>query len=213
STGGFDLGHPDVVRLAKAFPHLQGITLMGTEYHPQWQRRLDLYSLEPLALYCPGLEIVAIELDATGTELARRPPPSYQPSAISWLLLLWSPISSSRAVVSYLLSWFPQLVRVLVEEHSSYAERWQRVQEQIMAQAIAREEQCSAEDDPAQAPDTSNFEGAIDFQCRNGPVSEQKNEVCHLTLGSARDPLTFWNAQEMATPARLQGSDITEWLR
>lgn len=126
--GGFDLADSTILRMTEAWPSLERLKLSGLQ-RPTWDRRLSLRALVPLALNCPKLRTLALELDATRVAYDRNPPRPATPHCLRHISVLWSPIGSHRVVAGFLSVVFPGVRAVLVADDvdERAARRWDLV--------------------------------------------------------------------------------------
>ncbi|TRM58343.1 hypothetical protein BD626DRAFT_573762 [Schizophyllum amplum] len=135
--GGFDLEPATLERMATTWPAMKMLSLRGV-VRPEWQRRLTLYALVPLAMHCPKLNNLELEFDGTGVSFDQNPPRPDTPSPLTALAVKWSPINSSRAVAAFLSVYFPHLRHVEASDELP-GKRWGRVGELVPVFSKIRE--------------------------------------------------------------------------
>lgn len=120
---GFDLEPVTLERMATAWPAVERLSLRST-IHLEWQRRLTVYALVPLAMHCPDLRDLDLEIDGTGVSFDQNLP---DPSTLSPL----SPIHDSRAVASFLSIYFRQLASIHSNANRTPGELWRHVRKLV----------------------------------------------------------------------------------
>ncbi|TRM62956.1 hypothetical protein BD626DRAFT_403511 [Schizophyllum amplum] len=129
---GFDLIPATIERMATAWPAVEMLSLRST-FTPYWQpRRLTLYALVPLAMQCPNLCYLELEMDGTDVSIDQIPPHPNTLSPLSKLSVLWSPIHDSHAVASFLSIYFPQLATIHFNATGIPCEHWRHVRKLVM---------------------------------------------------------------------------------
>ncbi|TRM58331.1 hypothetical protein BD626DRAFT_410696 [Schizophyllum amplum] len=141
-TGGFDFADETVQRMAETWPRLKNLRLYAKE-PATWERHLTLDALASLAMHCPDLQCLEIEVDATGVTYDRNPPRPAKPPSLSSISFHWSPITSARVVAGFLSVIFPNLTDTDANEDADEAakKRWRRVGSTAKLFAMLREQE------------------------------------------------------------------------
>ena len=142
-SSNLDLGDDDVIRIAKAWPHLNTFII-----HP-WKPskpRLTLHALTTLAMHCPELEFLVISIDATTVidyEDEKQPGKVRFDSRLRNLNVYHSPIDDPGHVAAFIADIFPNVTNVFVayESHAVNKQKWKEVERMIPVLAASRRQE------------------------------------------------------------------------
>ncbi|TRM55550.1 hypothetical protein BD626DRAFT_525172, partial [Schizophyllum amplum] len=144
-----------------AFPAIRALDLdcigdlrLYAQEAPTWKRRLTLNALVPLALHCPELQHLDLDLDATGVIYRSNPPQPAAPHCLPSISMQWSPILSAGVVAGFLSVIFPNLMGVDTVDDAAEVikRRWKRVGSMVQLFAALRDHE--RKDALGQAPST-----------------------------------------------------------
>ncbi|KAJ7485909.1 hypothetical protein FB451DRAFT_1083417 [Mycena latifolia] len=111
---GFDLDDDTTIDMARAWPHLEVLSLVPN--HPEFSPRLTLLGLYALAHHCRHLRTVEICLDAS--VVPQLPTTFDKEGSLLQLDVTYSRISSALPVARYLALIFPKLTRILTSQEN-----------------------------------------------------------------------------------------------